>query len=175
MLLKCIIVFLVLLAVLVLVIATRPNHFEVQRSIRMYGPPNLPYELVNDPRKISQWNYFVRLDPDARHTLSGNEVGEGSIFEWDGNKNVGAGRQTIVECRPDELIRMKLEFFRPFPGENEVTFTFVPEGRETVVTWSMKGPCNFMMKAISMVINMDKMCGDGFEQGLKDMKAIVET
>jgi hypothetical protein len=38
----------------------------------------------------------------------------------------------------------------------------------------MTGEQNFMFKAMNLVMNMDKMCGGAFEQGLKDLKEIVE-
>jgi hypothetical protein len=39
----------------------------------------------------------------------------------------------------------------------------------------MTGKRNFMMKAMSLVMNMDKMLGGQFEQGLAQMKAIAEA
>ena len=112
----------------------------------------------------------------AKHLANeGAASGVGAIYSWDGNKNVGAGRQTFIEIRPNELVKMKLEFYRPFAGFNEVHFTLVPEADKTIVTWSMKGKRNFMMKAIGLFVSMDKMCGNSFEKGLADMKAIVEA
>jgi hypothetical protein len=81
---------------------------------------------------------------------------------------------TIVESRPSDLIRVKLEFFKPFAGTSTAEFTFKPAGNQTMVTWNMFGENNFMAKAIHLFMNMDKMIGDQFEKGLADMKAVVE-
>jgi hypothetical protein len=82
---------------------------------------------------------------------------------------------TIIESRPSELIRIKLEFFKPFAGNSIAEFTFKPEGNQTAVTWSMAGENNFMAKAVHLFINMDKMIGGQFEKGLAQMKAVVEA
>ena len=39
----------------------------------------------------------------------------------------------------------------------------------------MAGKNNFLAKAVHLVMNMDKMVGGQFEQGLASMKAIAES
>lgn len=82
---------------------------------------------------------------------------------------------TLTESRPNDLIRIKLEFLRPFAGTNTAEFTFKPVGDQTTVTWSMIGEKNFMAKAIHLFIDMDKMIGGQFEQGLAQMKSVAEA
>jgi hypothetical protein len=78
---------------------------------------------------------------------------------------------TIIESRPNDLIQVKLKFFKPFSGNSLAEFTFNPEGNQTVVTWSMTGQNNFMAKAVHLFMNMDKMNGGQFEKGLAEMKS----
>jgi hypothetical protein len=66
-----------------------------------------------------------------------------------------------------DLIRIKLEFMKPFAATNK--------GNQTVVTWSMSGKNNFMAKAVHLFMNMDKMVGGQFEKGLMQMKSVVEA
>jgi hypothetical protein len=88
---------------------------------------------------------------------------------------VGEGTTTLTESRPNEVIRIKLEFRRPFKATNAAEFTFRPEGNQTVVEWRMSGRKNFITKAFGLVMSMDKMVGGEFEKGLAQMKAVVET
>jgi len=85
------------------------------------------------------------------------------------------GRTTIIESRLSELIRIKLEFVRPFAGTSTAEFTFKPEGERTAVTWSLDGRNNFTAKAMGLVMNIDKMIGGDFEKGLAQMKSVVEV
>jgi hypothetical protein len=98
----------------------------------------------------------------------------GAIYAWVGNKEVGEGRMTMMESRPSELIRIKLEFVKPFRATNMAEFTFEPRGEQTAVTWTMTGRKNFVTKAIHLFMNMDRMVGGSFETGLAQMKALVE-
>ncbi len=82
---------------------------------------------------------------------------------------------TIAESRPNELIRINLEFLKPFKASNTAEFTFKPEGNQTVVTWSMSGKNNFMSKAVGLFMDCEKMVGGQFEQGLATMKSVAET
>ena len=82
---------------------------------------------------------------------------------------------TITESRPNELVRIKLEFIKPFASTNTTEFTFKPEGNQTSVTWTMAGEKNFISKAMCMFMDMDKMVGGDFEKGLAALKALTET
>ena len=82
---------------------------------------------------------------------------------------------TIIESRPSDLIRIKLEFFKPFAGNNIAEFTFKPEGNQTVVTWSMAGENNFMAKAIHLVHEHGQNDRRPIREGAGDMKSIVEA
>ena len=70
---------------------------------------------------------------------------------------------------------MKLVFVRPFAGESDVQFTFVPEGDGTRVTWSMQSPQPLMGKLVGLFMDCEKLCGDQFLEGLANLKTIAET
>jgi hypothetical protein len=101
--------------------------------------------------------------------------GVGAIYTWSGNNEVGEGRTTIIESRPSELIRVRLEFVRPFAATSTATFTFRSEGERTAVTWSLDGRNSFPAKAMGLVMNIDKMIGDDFEKGLAQLKVMAEA
>jgi uncharacterized protein YndB with AHSA1/START domain len=175
MLIKILIGLAVVSAALVIVIAMQPADFRVARATTVAAPASDVFAKVNDFRKWPAWSPFEKLDPAMKKTYSGSPDGEGSIYTWSGNDKAGEGRTTIVETRPDQMIRMTLEFTRPFKVNNEVIFTFVPEGDRTSVTWAMTGHRNFMFKAVGLLMNMDKMVGSEFEQGLADLKSVSES
>jgi nucleoid-associated protein YgaU len=81
---------------------------------------------------------------------------------------------TIEESKANELVRIKLEFIKPFPSTSTTTFAFKPAEGGTEVTWTMAGTNDFMGKAFCMVIDMDKMVGGDFERGLASMKTAAE-
>jgi hypothetical protein len=148
--------------------------FRVTRSATMAAPAPAIFAHVNDFRSWGAWNPWAKLDPAMKESYEGAPAGAGAVYTWAGNGKVGEGRMTIVESRPAALIRIRLEFLRPLAATNTAEFTFEPAGARTVVTWSMTGPSTFAGKAMSIVMNMDRMIGGNFERGLADLKSIVE-
>ena len=175
MLIKILIAVAVIIIVLVVIVALQPNDYRVARSTTISALPPEVFAQVNDFHKWAAWNPWGKIDPAMKQTYEGAPTGTGAIYTWIGNKEVGEGRMTIIESRPSDLIRIKMEFFKPFAGISTAEFTFKPEGKQTAVRWSMSGDKNFMAKAIHLFMNMDKMIGGQFEKGLAEMKSIVEA
>jgi len=165
----------IILLFLIVFIAGRPDEFKVVRKTTIPASPGIVFTQVNNLRAWEAWSPWAKRDPNARSTYEGPEAGMGSIMRWSGNNKVGEGSMTIVDSRPDALVRFKLEFLRPFKATNTAEFTFVPEGPGTTVTWTMFGHNNFGSKAFGLLMNCDDMVGRDFDKGLASLKSVVES
>jgi uncharacterized protein YndB with AHSA1/START domain len=163
-----------IVAVVVVVVVLQPAEYTVTRRATIAAPPAAVFAKVNDLHEFQTWNPFA-VDPAAKNTFEGASAGTGAVLAWSGNAEVGEGRMTITESRPNELIRVRLDFVRPFASTAVAEFTFTPEGGMTSVTWSMTGRKNFVAKTIGLVMSMDRMIGGRFEQGLARLKSLSET
>ena len=172
MLIRILIAVVVVFIALAAFVATRPSEFSVSRSDTFAAPA--VFAQVNELRKWEAWSPWAKKDPQMKQSYEGPAAGAGAVTSWVGNKDVGEGRMSIVESRPAELVRFKLEFFKPFAATNSAEFTFKEQGGRTAVSWSMSGRNNFVGKAMSVVFDFDKMIGADFEAGLASMKTIVE-
>ncbi len=172
---KILITFVVIVVVFVAVVAMRPSEFRVTRSATVSAPPAVVFAQVNDLHKWEAWSPWAKLDPAAKQTFEGPPAGTGAVLRWAGNNQVGEGSMTIIESRPNELVRFNLEFLKPFAATNTAEFSFKPQGNQTVVTWSMFGNNNFIAKAVGLFVDCEKMVGGQFEQGLAQMKSVVEA
>lgn len=176
---KILIGLLLIIGVFAIIVQLQPADFRIERSIIISGFPEPIFNQVNDFHKWEAWSPWAKLDPNAKNSYEGQPSGSGAIFKWAGNNEVGEGSMTIVESRPNELIKIKLEFLKPFKATNTAEFTFeddgAEEGRKTTVTWVMTGKNNFMAKAFGLFVDCDKMIGTMFEKGLAQMKHIVEN
>ena len=165
----------VIVVVFVIIVATRPDDFCVSRSATFAAPPAAVFAQVNDFHKWDAWSPWAKLDATCKNTFDGAPAGKGAKFAWHGNSKVGAGRMTVTESQPPELIRINLEFLRPFKATNTTEFTFKPEGNGSLVTWKMFGKNNFMSKAFGVFVNCDNLIGRDFEKGLAQMKSVAEA
>jgi len=165
----------ILLVLLVVAVALRPADFSITRSATVSAPPSVVFALVNDFHRWRDWSPWENIDPALKRTYAGPPSGEGAVYSWAGNNQVGEGRMTITESRPSDRIVIKLEFLKPFAAINTTVFTFQAQGDQTAVTWTMSGKNNFMAKAFGLFMNMDKLVGGQFEQGITQIKSVAEA
>lgn len=155
--------------------AVQSPDFRVARTSQFSAPSSLVFQHVNDLHKWQAWSPWAKLDPQAKISYEGPDSGTGAAFSWVSTSDkVGEGKMTIIESQPGTLVKFRLDFVRPFTGTNTATFTFEPSGTQSIVTWSMEGQKNFLMKLVGLFMDCDKMVGEQFEQGLANLKAIVE-
>lgn len=164
----------IVVAALLVVIATRPDEFKVERSATIAAPVIVAFSQVNDFHAWASWSPWEKLDPNMKRVHEGSPSGQGAVYSWTGNDQVGAGRMTITDSKPGERVVIKLEFLKPFEATNTTIFTFTPQGDSTKVTWTMEGKNNFLTKAFTLVNDMDKMIGNDFDKGLAQMKVVTE-
>ena len=123
------------------VASTRPDSYHVERSAVLAAPPATVHAMIENMHRFNDWSPWQKYDPTVKTDYAGPATGVGASQHWVGSGEMGEGRMTITESRPNELIRIKLEFFKPFAATNTAEITFKPEGNQTAVTWSMaSGP-----------------------------------
>lgn len=157
------------------VVAMQPPSFRITRTAVISAPATTVFALVNDLHRWQAWSPWEDIDPQLKRTYAGAPAGTGAIYSWTGNNKVGAGRMTIIDSHPSDLIRLKLEFLKPFAATHLAEFDFQQEGDKTNITWSMSGRKGLLVQAMSLVVKMDKMIGSQFEKGLARLKTAAEA
>jgi carbon monoxide dehydrogenase subunit G len=164
----------VVAAVVLILAASKPDTFVVQRTATIKADPEKVFPCINDFHNWAAWSPFEKIDPNMQKTFSGAASGKGAIYEWKGNNKAGTGRMEIRESSAPNKVTIKLDFLKPFEGHNTSEFTMLPKGDATEVTWAMHGPSAFMMRVMNVFVSMDKMLGKDFEVGLANLKAVAE-
>lgn len=157
-----------------IVAATRPDSFRVQRAATIQAPPEKIYALLQDLRGWSTWSPYEAKDPAMKRTFGNPSAGVGATYAWQGNKEVGEGRMEILQATPPSRVVIKLDFIEPFEGHNTAEFVVAPKGAASEVTWAIYGPSPFVTKVMGVVFDMDAMIGKDFEVGLANLKALAE-
>lgn len=174
MLKKILIAVVVLIAGVLLFAATKPDVLRVERSVVVNAPPEAIYSLIADFHQWPRWSPWEALDPAMTRTHSGAPSGEGAVYEWSGNSDVGKGRMEILDTQKPAIVTIALDFIEPWEGHNITEFRLTPQQDSTVVRWTMEGPSPYMMKVMSVFMNMDRMVGGDFEKGLGALKTAAE-
>ncbi len=168
------VVLAVAIAVILILAATKPDTFRIERSTTINAPPEKIFAVLSDFHQWTGWSPWEHRDPALKRTFSGAERGTGAIYAWEGNKNVGTGRMEILQANAPSKLVIKLDFFKPFEAHNTAEFTMLPQGSATNVHWVMTGPANLMSKVMQVFMSFDKMIGKDFETGLTSLKQLTE-
>jgi uncharacterized protein YndB with AHSA1/START domain len=168
------VVLAIIIAIVLISASNKPDTFRIQRAAVMNAPAEKIFPLIADFHQWLDWSPWEGRDPALKRTYSGVERGQGAVYAWDGNKNVGSGRMEILEASSPSKVVIKLDFLKPFEAHNTAEFTMLPQGGATNVIWVMHGPAPFMSKVMQVFMNMDRMVGKDFEAGLANLKAVSE-
>ncbi len=84
-LLGCGLLLFLLIGAIVFGISTLPDSYLVQREMEMKGTPEQAYAAIADLHTWPEWTVWNKeMDPTATWEFTGNEVGYGAVWSWNG-------------------------------------------------------------------------------------------
>jgi hypothetical protein len=167
--------FVFVIAGIVIAASMRPTDISYQRAITTTASADTVFAIFSDLGRWDEWSPYNKRDLTMKMQLSDTSSGIGAHYAWEGNKDVGAGRMTITAINPGRSIDMSLQFERPFKCDNHVEWRVDVEGQHRRITWSMDGKSDALMpRIVGLFIDMDKMIGKDWEEGLETLKGIAE-
>jgi len=171
-----IIIILVLIIAAFLVMGlTSPANFAVVREADFNAAPAKVFAQINDFRNWAAWSPWEKMDPNMTRSFSGEASGVGAKYAWVGNKKVGEGSMEITSAESNKNMQLDLNFLKPFEARNVTEFTLSSNGNGTHLKWEMRGHTPFILRVMKLFFDMDKIVGKDFENGLANLKKIVEN
>ena len=83
-----------------------PGTTHLERTIEINAPSTQIYEQVNELKNWMNWSAWAKIDPTTVWKYSEPSSGTGSYYTWASeDKNIGNGKMTILETKPNELMR----------------------------------------------------------------------
>ena len=166
------IVLLALVLVLGIAIAFQPSHAHIEKNIVINAPASAIFPHVSNFRNFNKWSPWDKMDPEVKHTYEGGDATVGARMNWDGPKT-GSGSQWTEEIEENKRIKNGMSF-GDYGGKYYSEFILEPQGDATRVTWTYDGP-NEGVGGKAMWIVMGMMLNSQYEQGLNDLKQVVES
>lgn len=149
--------------------------YVISREIKINASAEKIFPYLNNQRLAQEWGPWLEVDPTARMTLIGPEAGVGSRTSWSGAKQLGTGSALVTESVTNQRVHIRLEYTEPTAMTQESDYIIAPAGDQSLVTWRVTGKNSLLGRAMCLVIDMDKMVGGMFEQGLNKLKKVVEN
>jgi effector-binding domain-containing protein len=165
------------LAIVALIVALGvfgKKSYHVERSIEMAVPKKMAYEYAHFFKNFNDWSPWSPLDPNMTSSVTGADGEVGVTYTWKGNEDVGAGSQKITGIAADR-IDYEVRFTEPFESVSPVFMRFEDKDSLTKVTWGFDMHLAFPWNGFAMFTDMDAAIGRDYENGLENMKKILEA
>lgn len=168
----------ILLGIVILIAilaALAPKTYNVSRSIEISRPKAEVFDYLKYLKKQDEWSPWAKRDPNMEQKFTGVDGQVGAISYWKGNKEVGEGEQELTKIVDGERIESELRFLKPWQSMSDAYLvTEAIDDNSTKVTWGFSGNNKFPMSIMMLFMNMDKMIGKDFEEGLASLKQKME-
>jgi carbon monoxide dehydrogenase subunit G len=168
-----------LIVIALIAVSVMSPKVHMERSIVVNAPPAAVFQHLASFENFNKWSPWVKMDPEAKQTVEGPAMGVGAKMSWEGEKT-GKGSQWTVEYEENKRIKNALQF----EGMEGATFAElileeVPEGTKVIWNYdsdvSGTGFGNASMSKLFNAFALESMLGKQYEDGLNDLKAIVES
>jgi len=170
---------LALTAVLAFVLITGlflPKEYTLSRTVTIERSNADVYNYVKYLKNQSYYNVWAQMDPNQITTYTGEDGQVGFTSAWKSEvDSVGAGSQTIVAMNEGASIDYEIIFTEPFESTMQTSMVFAPvDSSSTKLTWNFRGDMNYPFNVMLLVYDMEKTLGKDLQQGLNNVKAILE-
>ena len=163
-----------IIALLAIVGMVLPREVSVSRSVLINAPSGMIFPHINNLKAGEAWSPWLNRDPEAVVTYGEVAEGEGATMTWASeHPQVGSGSSEITEVLPNEVIAVALDFGDM--GSADATWHLEEiDGGATEVTWGFTTDMGAGPVGRWMGLMMDRWVGADYQQGLENLKALVE-
>jgi len=168
-----IIVLILILAVAVLTFVA-PTDFKLERSVEINAQKETVHKHLLYFEKSNKWSPWAELDPDQKTWLEGEDGSIGATFFWEGNEDVGKGKQELIAFT-DDKIETIVTFIEPFESVANGYFLLNETDDKTTVTWGFDSKMPRPFNIFGLFMDISESVGKDYEKGLAKLKEIVES
>jgi len=168
---------LVSIIALLLIIAMFINgNYDIEREVTITKPKEEVFDYVKYLKNQNKFSVWAKTDPAMKTEFTGEDATVGFVSAWDSeHPKVGKGEQKIVKIDVGERIDYEIHFIKPFEATNYAHMAFEsPSKSATTVKWGFQGKMKYPMNLMMLTMNMEKMIAPDLQNGLNNLKILLE-
>lgn len=169
----------VILAIIGLALITAlfvKKEMHAEREVVINKPKSEVFEYVKYLKNQNDYSKWASMDPAMKKDFKGTDGTVGFVSAWESDKDdVGKGEQEIKGIKEGERIDYELRFQEPM--ESTAAAYMITEAvseNQSKVRWGFDSKMAYPFNIIRLFMDVDKMIGDDFEEGLKKLKVQME-
>lgn len=167
---------LAIVAILLIVALFIRKEYAVEKEVTINKPLADVFAYVRNIKNQNYYSVWNLKDPNSKQDYKGTDGTVGFIASWDSkNDEVGQGEQEIKNIIEGSRIDMELRFTRPFKATDKgYMITENLSENQTKVKWGFTGKMDYPMNLMLVLMNMEGMIGKDMDEGLNNLKLILE-
>ncbi|HOY19599.1 MAG TPA: SRPBCC family protein [Haliscomenobacter sp.] len=175
-LIKILIIVGIIIAIPLIVALFVKKDYVVEREIVINKPKVEVFEYIKFIKNLDNYSIWNKLDPNMKKSYKGTDGTVGFVAAWESKDiNVGVGEQEIMKIIENQRIDTKLRYKVPLESEDDDYMITEDAGNnQTKVKWGLKAEIPYPMNFMLLFRDMDKDVGIYLEQGLKNLKSVLE-
>ncbi|MCW7468745.1 SRPBCC family protein [Leptospira kanakyensis] len=166
-----------LIAIPLIVALFLPTGYQVERTIDIAKPASDVFDYIRMLKNQDQYSVWAKKDPSMKKIYTGVDGSVGFISRWESMDNeVGTGEQEIKMINVDALeMQTELRFIEPMEA-TEKSYMKVSslDQKKSKVIWGFEGSIPYPSNLICLFMNFEELIGKDFEEGLSNLKVVLE-
>ena len=153
-----------------------PKDYAVSRTVTIARSNADVFEYARMIRNQEDYSVWWKMDPNQVNTYTGEDGTVGFVAAWKSElDSVGSGEEEIIALEEGKRIGFALRFKEPFESNASSEMLFAStDSNSTTLTWNFKGDMSYPFNVMQLFMSMEDMLGNDIEQGLSNVKAILE-
>lgn len=171
------IVLLALVALPFLVALFVPKSYGIKSEVVIKKNQQAVFGFVKYLKNQQQYSVWSRIDTTMRIYELGTDAQPGYVSGWEStNPEVGSGEQEIKAIHAPHRIEYELRFFEPMQTTDQAYLQLTAiDSMQTRVEWGFQGRLSYPTNLIRLFMNLEEMLQNDFDQGLANLKQILEN
>lgn len=166
-----------IIAVPLIVALFLPTHYQVERSIDITKPASDVFAYIRMLKNQDQYSVWAKKDPNMKRIFTGQDGSVGFISRWESlDSEVGTGEQEIKMVNADTLeMETELRFLEPMEAtERSYMKVSSLDQKKSKVIWGFDGSVPYPSNLICLFMDFQELIGKDFEEGLSNLKVVLE-
>ena len=149
--------------------------FNFETSITIKAPIDSVWTHTHTLVGLDSWSPWREMDPDMKTDAGGMDGEIGAWQSWESEvKDVGYGKQSIVNIEAPQLFETYLEFYTPYESKADGYVMLSTEDDMTIAKWGFKSVMPYPFNLMKLMYSEEDM-KEPFDKGLAKLKALSET
>ncbi len=170
---------LTLLGIIALVLITGlfvNGKYDIEREVTINKPKQEVFDYVKLLKNQNNFSVWAQKDPSMKKDFTGVDGTVGCVSSWEStDPDVGAGEQKIIGIDEGNRIDYELHFLEPFESTDYAFMTTTAVNDSvTSVKWGFNGKMKYPMNLMMLFMDMEKMLAPDLQNGLNNLKGILE-